>query len=315
MKFTKLFLVFILTLESAVAFAQAPRCEHVFFPTVFEVLLETNQQNKNFLFNEKDFPEFMKNYSWLQRRKIRKVLQSVEVQNFTSAAAIERYAAELTAILFGSRLTVDRWLLQSKSERLEESTVLLIKEQLLQEGLLKTWQDQHDPRTVGLLRKSLDFLGSMPKTKWAILHLPWSLPERRDQRISPDLMSVIIRDGFKIHANAVRDALGSQDHVEAYNTFRKLYGVVFFTSVVGMHILTAYQMMEWEQQLLAEEALRDLRKTQEGIRNLELLKESKIESAYQESLKIFKDRWGENPTPAEAQALRLKIEALVSASE
>jgi hypothetical protein len=50
MKFTKLFLVFILTLESAVAFAWAPQCEHVLFPTAFEVLLETNKKNKNFLY-------------------------------------------------------------------------------------------------------------------------------------------------------------------------------------------------------------------------------------------------------------------------
>lgn len=297
--------------ESTVAFSKAPQCEHVFFPSAFEVLLETSQKNKNFLWGGKDYQDFTKDYSWLRRRKIRKILHSIEVQNFTSEAAVERYAAELSAALFGPRTVVDRWITLDKNSRLEESSVLLIKEQLLREGLLNTWKDQRDPRTAGMIRKSFDFIAGMQQTKWAILHLPWSLPQWRDTRINPELMSLVVRDGFKTHAESIRKALGSQDRIEAYNTFRRLYGMVFFTSVVGLQILQAYQMIEWEQQRLVEEALKELKQTQDSIKSLELLKESKIESAYQESLQIFKERWGEDPTPAEARALRLKIEILI----
>jgi hypothetical protein len=133
--------------------AKTIRCDAIFQPTVQDVLEKIDGENSQFLMQGKSFEVYTQSLSWFRKRKVRKLVHDLELRSFPSDQALERYTIELGTALFGAKEIVDRWIFKSPEQRLEESTFLIIKEQLLKEGLLKTWGDVYNPAKISLLKK------------------------------------------------------------------------------------------------------------------------------------------------------------------
>lgn len=290
--------------------AKTIRCESIFQPTVGDVLEQVNRDSDGLLFKGPSFEEYTQSMSWMRKRKIRKLMQDIEVRSFSSEKAVERHAIELGEALFGNHTALGQWVRKSSEQRLDDSAILLIKEQLLQEGLLKTWGDVQDPAQINFLKKTVDhiktFQGSMLGQS---LRMPFFLPKIKNQLLSNELMFKVIRDGFNAHAEEVRVALQKQTKIDAYNTFRKVYAPVVFGIMMVVQAQNAYQQLQdaIEQQVRATiEALRNQRKQIEET--VPLVKQQEFQKAYDASIAEFTLKWGEPPTAEEAGIIKAKIE-------
>ncbi|KHD89512.1 MAG: hypothetical protein OM95_03655 [Bdellovibrio sp. ArHS] len=288
----------------------APRCESIFLPTVLEVLQKIDATHNKFLLKgSNSVEEIGKDFSWLRRRKLRKLINDTDLQTFVSDKALERYTIELGMVLFGKKEVVDRWLRQNKEQRLEDSTVILIKEKLLQEGLLKTWLEVRDPRDAGWTRKSLDRLWTLLQHRsleW--LRIPLALPSMKNAEVPPELMYKIIRDGFKTHAEEARVALRSQNHIEAYNTFKKIYGRVIFGVLFALNVHNGYEQIQDYHNRHIEQTIQQIQEIAKHAENaVTQIKREQFDQAYRSAEADFIKKWGEEPTPAEREILRKKI--------
>lgn len=290
--------------------ARALKCDGIFQPTVKDIIEKVNEEYGQFLFQGKSFEEFSQNLSWRRKRKVRKLIQDLEIRSFPSEKALDRYVVELGIALFGQKEIVDRWLFKTEDRRLEDSTILLIKEQLLKEGLLRTWGDVYNPAQVGVIKKNLDRIWTLQNSRIGeLLRLPFMLPALKNQEISKELMYKIIRDGFNAHAEEVRLALKHQNKIEAYNTFRKLYGPIFMGVVFITQILQAYDERERAQEQAVEQTIQNLREQRETIKtSAPLVKQEILNEAYKAAEAEFIQKWGEPPTLEEQAILKAKIE-------
>ncbi len=296
--------------------AKVIRCDAIFQPTVQDILEKIDGENSQFLLNGKSFEEYTQNLSWFRKRKIRRLVNDLEVRSFPSDKALERYTIELGTALFGSKELVDRWLFKSGDQRLEESTILIIKEQLLKEGFLKTWNDIYNPEKIGLLKKLLDRVWNLQASRLGDLtRLPFALPSLKNKSLSSELMYKVIRDGFNPHAEEVRIALGQQGKIEAYNTFRKLYAPVFFSVMLIVQMEHAYHDLQVaidEQVLQTTQQLREQRNSLEN--GIPLIKQEMFQKAYAAAVAEFTQKWGEAPTQEESALLKAKIEKALNMS-
>lgn len=294
--------------------AGAPRCESVFLPTVLEVIQQLDSKNNEFLLKGSSFEEFGKDFSWLRRRKLRKLVNNTDLQTFVSEKAVERYAIELGTVMFGKKEAVDRWLRQDKESRLEESTIMLIKEKLLQDGLLKTWGEIHDPTDAGIFRRSLDKLWTIQHSRaFEWLRIPIVLPGIKNKEIPPDLMYKIIRDGFKVHAEEARIALKSQSKIEAYNTFRKIYSATFFGVVLIFNVHSGYHQIQDYHKRQVTDVVQQLQETRKNVESaVPKVKQEQFEEAYRGAEADFIKKWGEPPTEAESQIIKARIAAALN---
>lgn len=289
--------------------AKPLRCEAVFQPTIFQVIEQVNNENGKYLFEGKTFEEFSNNLSWLRKRKIRKLIHEIKAGQFVSEKDVELYSIELGMALFGQRNIVDRWLFKSTEARLDQTALIRTKEQLLQDGLLKTWGEYSDPSQISVLKKALDRVKRFTSHRYGqLIFLPYYLPTIRDNRISPELLNLVVQDGFNAHAEEVRVALGRQDKIDAYNTFRRLYTPVVLGISLITHLQAAYAELERQQELQAKIAIEQLREQRgEILQNIEAAKLEILQNAYDMAYAEFIKKWGEPPTPEETIQLKTKI--------
>lgn len=290
--------------------AKTLRCEAIFQPSLQEMLEKMDRENSQFLLQGKSVDQYSQTLSWSRKRKVRQLIKNLDLNDLASEKVVERQAVELSTALFGSKDVVDRWLFKSREQRLEESTLLIIKEQLIKEGLLKTWGEVYNPAKRGTLKKILDRVWNLQNSRggeW--LRMPFMLPSLKNKEISAELMQKIIQDGFNAHAEEARIALGQQSKIEAYNTFRKIYAPVFFGVLLIAQVQHAYLDLQAAMDEQVQHTLEQLRDQRQSLeKNIPLLKQEELQKAYASAVAEFTQKWGEPPTPEESAQLRTKIE-------
>lgn len=290
--------------------AKSYRCDAVFQPTVRDVIEQVNRDSGELLFQGPSFQEYTQNMSWLRKRRIRKLVQDIEVRSFPSGKALERHVVELGEALYGTHTELSQWVRKSSNERLDDSAILILKEQLLKEGMLNTWGDVNDPNQIGFLKKSLDNLKNLRQSMVGqLIRIPYQLPKLKNQSISHELMRKVVRDGFNAHAEEVRAALNQQTKIDAYNTFRKIYSPIFFGVILVVQAQTAYAQLQDAIEQQVRETVKALREQRKQIeKTIPLFKQQEFQNAYDASIAEFTQKWGEPPTAEEASIIKAKIE-------
>lgn len=305
-------LCFLLALSMSLpwkAHSSALRCESVFIPTFKEVLETVNRESNQYLFAGKSLKEHQESLSWIRRRKIRKILNSLEIEQVPSQARIEQYAVEMGTLLFGHREYLSRWIRKNGQERMEESTTLLIKERLLKEGVLKVWGEHNDPATLSVLNKMMDRVWRFQHSRvMEFAGIPYWLPKAKDKALSQELIFKVVRDGYKAHEKEIAVALKSQNYREAYNTFARLYKPVVFALIFVFLLQKTYDDYETSINDAVEDLVKGLEEQRKSIENLPEIKVDEAETAFQQALVTFKEQWGEDPTPAERLKIQTQIE-------
>lgn len=305
------FILFVLCGINA-AKAEALRCESVFVPTVMEVITQVDQDHNHFLLQGRSLEDLTSDFSWLRKRKLRKILNSVEIEKFPSENAIDRYVAELGTVLFGSKTDVTSLFKKSKDQRLEDSTVKIIQEKLLNDGLRGTWGDVAHVQNTKLMQRMLDKIWTFQNGRIGQLTgLPLVLPAMRNMEVPPELMFKIIRDGYKVHAEEARIALKKQSSIDAYNTFKKVYrpiaAVIMFTFMIHTGLENYHNMIDKQVETTVSQ-LQESRKAIDQIGSGQMKSEI-YKAAVDSAIQDFVSKWGEQPTPAERTQIEAKIQA------
>ncbi|AFY01453.1 hypothetical protein [Bdellovibrio bacteriovorus] len=291
--------------------AAALRCESVFIPSLKEVLQTIDRENSQYLFNGKSVQEHTSTLSWNRKRKIRKILNQLEIENVPSQVTLERQAVELGTLMFGAKDAPSRWIKKNGQERLEESAVLIVKEQLLKEGLIKTWGQTHDAATLSALSKVMDRVWRFQHSRiMEFAGIPYWLPKMPNKAISKELMFKVIRDGYAAHQKEVTIALKSQNYRDAYNTFAKIYKPVVFALIFIFIIERSYDQYQDEINNAVDTMIKDLQQQRESLdKALPQVKLEEGKNAFRQALEGFKMKWGEEPTPAERAVMQTRIES------
>ncbi len=300
------------------------RCENVFMTTVGEVMTQIfNGKTAHFLYQEKSFNDYRETLSLSRQKSVQKLLKSPILQNAASSEAVERFALELSETLFGQRDTVNQRFLKNKEQRITESDINIMKEQILRKGLVEVWKNESDPTRVSRISKVTDRIWTLLFSKKGELftlgsgafHIafrakaPIFLPRYFDKQVSEETLFFVIRDGYMTHKDRVRHQLKIQDNIEAYNTFRRLYQPI----IMGV-LFVILAENAWEEHIQnlnndVDKIVKDLRSQREFLEtNLPDLKKEQAEIAFSLAINEFKQKFGEDPTAEEYKALRNRVE-------
>lgn len=296
--------------------SSAMRCESVFIPTFKEVLETVHRESNQYLFSGKSLKEHQEVLSWNRRRKIRKLLNSLELDQVPSQARIENYAVEMGTLLFGHREYLSRWIKKNGQERLEESTSLMIKERLIKEGMLKVWGEHADPASLGLLKKTMDRMWRFQNSRIVeYLGIPYWLPKAKDKALSQELIFKVVRDGYKAHEKEIAVALKSQSYREAYNTFARIYRPVVFALISIFIVQKSYDDYNTSIDQGVEALVSELQKQRDALSSLSEVRTEEARHALQQALSTFREQWGEDPTPSERLKIQTQIETALGLPE
>lgn len=291
------------------------RCEAVFDSSITDVINIINAETGNFLFKTDSVKkyteeaEYYNNFSFLRKRRIRKLLTSVELRDLTSSLAVEKYSIELSSALFGERNTIDSWIISSKEQHLKDSTIYLIKEKILHDGLMKTWAIQSRPENMSKINKILDGIWRLQNSKFSQLtRLPFILPNIKNTLISKELMFKIIRDGFDAHADEAKLELKLQTQKDAYLTFRRIYAPIVMGLVLSVTMTMTYNDYRQSIDDQVNHTVAELKSQRQNLEiNIPKVKQELFNQAYKQSIENFITKWGEQPTEEEALQIRNRI--------
>ncbi len=289
--------------------ASAMKCEHVFVPTVSEVIDRINAESNGFLFQKNSFEEHYQSLSWNKRRQLRSLVNSIKFEKMPSEFAVEQATIRLANLLFGKKERPTNYVLKNQSDRESATATTLIKEQLLQEGFIKTWADHKDPASISRVSKAMDKVWKFQQSKFMkVIALPYFLPKIKDREIPQELIFKVLRDGMKTHKEEIRVAMKAQNYVQGYNTFRRIYSPVLMSILFVVLLQDAqenYQKMVDDQ---VNQFVEDLRKQKEVLESqLPDAKKEEAAAAYNRVVENFIAKWGEPPTEAESAKIRADI--------
>jgi len=304
--------------------AKALRCESIFAPTILEIITQIDKDNNQFLLKGQTLEDLSSDFSWWRKRKLRKILNEAEITGFPSEKAIGRYVAELGTVLFGSNTEVKAFYEKSGVERLDDSGIKIIQDQLLNKGLRGTWKSFGEGANAKLMQRFLDKIWTFQNSRRGqmitiatILRAGYApyLGKMGNIEIPPDLMFKVIRDGYQAHAAEVREFLQdktrpmTQSEIDAYNTFRKVYNPVAMAIVFTMAMHTAYENYHKEIELQVEHTVLHLQGTRRALGYVTSggFKNQVYQEAVDGSVKDFIKKWGEPPTDAERAEIEEKV--------
>jgi hypothetical protein len=292
--------------------AEAARysCQSLFTTSLSDVMTQFDKDNNGFLFKQ-DLQVFQESLSWNRKRKIRKILNEVSLDNMISEKQVDRFAVELGTILFDKRETVDNWIFKSPKERMQDSAVGIIREKILREGLNHAWGG-YSPIKTGKLDKFVkgfrwvnDKANSL-QASWlgTLLQFPFALPKIQNQEISNELMRKIILDGYDKHANEVAIALKSQSKIEAYETFRRIYAPAVMGTVVVVIFYISWTMIQERNKQTVATYIADQQKTRSFLEKIPEVKRAILEESIQKAREEFIQKWQDMPTAEEELELQ-----------
>lgn len=311
---TRLFFSILININFACAasFVQAKsvKCEAIFAPTVVEIIQKLDRENNQFLLNGQDVHEYSKDFSWLRKRKLRKLILSYDIKSIRSESSLNRYVVDLGAVLFGPESNLISIFKNSKDERLEKATTKIIQEKILNDGLLRAWNESRDGSSAKLASKVLDKVSAILNSRLLqLIGFPLTLPEIRNEKISNELMYKIIRDGYREHAEEARLELRQQNNIDAYNAFRKAYQPTVMAILLVAMAHTGYENYNKMIQDQVDSAVVQFQEARSSL-NESVIIELKTEiyrSAVDEAIKDFIVKWKDEPTPEEIKLIEEKI--------
>jgi hypothetical protein len=311
MSIKKYFFILGVVFLSLTSFAETRplRCESVFALSLTEHLNRLDSDFKKIFPEQPDTHELASRLSWWNKRKLRNLLNNFDILNVTSERALERKVLEISDLLMGSRDQLDRWVFKNSEHRNLEVISAGFREAILKKGLREAWQLHYDPRNITVIGKASDRIISIFESKlFDLAMLPWMLPRVHSQKTPSDLVLKVLRDGFDAHQSEIQRFVGAQSRVDAYQTFRKLYGPVVMGVALVLKIYVAYEIIEIEKNRVVAEALKNFEEQQDSLpKAIHEARAQIFNQAYQDALKEFRQKWGENPTTEEESAIKKKL--------
>jgi len=251
-------------------------------------------------------------------RKLQKLLKKFDLSKKTTRENLEEFSTEFFMIIRGSPVSVLDYFSVNKTKAMNERLFRTLEEDMLVRGLKDTLERIPESNLETSLEKAQVFVKNVRKYKaWRLLALPYDLPWIDRVKISDDLLEKILLDGLDAHQSELIVELKSQNAIDHYERFRKVYRpIAFGTGLIFYY--NKFQKLKEEAQAKEDEEneaaksrfMEEFKKLSEAIHSGAIKEKNDDdfkEDQFQRVLNSFKEKYHSDPTAEEYQELRKKI--------
>jgi len=251
-------------------------------------------------------------------RKLQKLLKKFDLSKKTTRENLEEFSTEFFMIIRGSPVSVLDYFSVNKTKAMNERLFRTLEEDMLVRGLKDTLERIPESNLETSLEKAQAFVKNVRKYKaWRLLALPYDLPWIDRVKISDDLLEKILLDGLDAHQSELIVELKSQNAIDHYERFRKVYRpIAFGTGLIFYY--NKFQKLKEEAQAKEDEEneaaksrfMEEFKKLSEAIHSGAIKEKNDDdfkEDQFQRVLNSFKEKYHSDPTAEEYQELRKKI--------
>lgn len=254
--------------------------------------------------------------SALKLKKLAKHLEKWDLSSKLSRNDINDFASDLFIILKGPPVSLLDYFTSNKTALQNTRLVRVVQEDLLMMGLRGMLERIPEKEAYSRFENGRFLVQKFFQHKgWKYMVLPYDLPWMEKLKIPDELLQKILVDGLSVHNRELIEHLHSQNMIDHYERFRKVYRPMAFT--VGFLFyyqkfnVKFYEDMKENQE---EEKLKFI----QIVENINGVLEDEISQNTTDDLKLkneqysrlllqFRFHYGEDPSPEEKEAIRKKV--------
>ena len=246
--------------------------------------------------------------------------KKLDLSSPLSRQSLKEFSSDLALILKGPPATMSDYFTKNKSQRMSDRLSRMLLEDLISYGLEGMIKRIPERSHLSSLERARLLSKKIFKYKiWKLFVLPYDLPWFEKIHIPDELLEKILIDGIDKHQSELIIYLKSQEKLDHYERFRRVYKPVALSAAIYFFYLSksperqrelTLEKEEEKEKLIMEfnnmtDAILDTKN--EVIKPVEEIKHDIREAHFQRVLKAFREEYKEDPTPEEYQEMRQKI--------
>ena len=265
---------------------------------------------------EKNLSVEVQKLNALKLRKLQSHMNDFDLSSKLTRDDLENFSADLMLILKGPPMSLLDYFTANKTKRMNERLMRMVQEDMLLMGLKGIVNRIPEKNSYTSLERGRYIVKRFFQYKiWKYLVIPYDLPWFERVRIPDELLEKIMVDGLEAHDQELIAHLKSQNMIDHYERFRKVYKPIAFS--VGFYFYydkfndkmsgKLNENQEEEKKRFLEE-FKNLADSIMEANDVTVKTEDTLkEEQFARVLKAFKEKYNENPTPAEYEEMRAKI--------
>ena len=247
-------------------------------------------------------------------------IKKLDLSSPLSRLTLNEFASDLAIILKGPPATLADYFTKNKTQRMNERLTRMLYEDLLSYGLRGMVERVPESSNLKNLDRARLLSKKFFKHKiWKLFIFPFDLPWFEKIQIPDELLEKILLDGIDKHNDELISYLKTQDNIDHYERFRRLYKPVAISAAVYFYYLSQTPERQAELKLEKEEERKKLIQEfnnmtdaimdtkSDVMKPVEEIKHDIREAQLQRVLKAFREEYKEEPSAEEYQEMRKRI--------
>ncbi len=248
--------------------------------------------------------------------KLQTLLKSMDLTSKVTRNQLADFSSEFALIIKGPPSTLLDYFLKNKTERMNERLMRMVQEDVLLMGLKGIVKRIPEKNSYTRLQNAKYLIDRFFKHKIGkFFILPYDLPWVESIKIPDELLEKILLDGLTAHNSELITFLKSQNKIDQYQRFRKVYKPMAFS--LGFYLYSSKindkmaGRLDQEQEEEKQEFLRDFGNLSDSVKEAssKVIKSEKElqEEQYDRIIKSYKNEYKTDPTADEIKEIRAKI--------
>ena len=229
---------------------------------------------------------------------------------------INDFAADLFIILKGPPVSLLDYFTSNKTALQNARLVRVVQEDMLMMGLRGMLERIPEKEAYTRMENGRFLVQKFFQHKgWKYMVLPYDLPWMEKLKVPDELLQKILVDGLSVHNRELIEHLHSQNMIDHYERFRKVYRPMAFT-VGFLFYYQKFNVKFYED--MKENQEEEKQKFIQIVENINGTLEDEISQNTTDDLKLkneqytrllfqYRFHYGEDPTPEEKEAIRRKV--------
>ncbi len=248
--------------------------------------------------------------------KLQGLIKSIDLSSKVSRSQLAEIASEFALILKGPPITLLDYFSKNKTERMNERLLRMIQEDVLLMGLKGVVKRIPEKNQYTRIQNAKYLIDRFFKHKVGRLFiLPYDLPWIESMKIPDELLEKILLDGLAAHNSELVTFLKSQNKIDMYERFRKVYKPIAFS--LGVYLYTTQindkmsGKLDQEKEEEKQEFLRDFENVSNGIIETNTVEIKSIDQLKQDQFDRIRNNYrmenNRDLSPEDLKELRAKI--------
>jgi len=248
--------------------------------------------------------------------KLQDLIRGFDLSSKVTRNQLAEFSSEFALILKGPPITLLDYFSKSKTERMNERLMRMIQEDVLLMGLKGVIKRIPEKNKYTRLQHAKYLIDRFFKHKVGrFFILPYDLPWIESIKIPEELIQKIMLDGLSAHNSELISFLKSQNKIDHYERFRKVYKPIAFS--LGFYLYKEKisdkmsGRLEAEQEEEKQEFLQEFQNLSNSIieaNDTKIKSENDLkEEQMARVLEKYRSQYNAEPSPEELKELRFKI--------